>query len=162
MIVIHTHALYKRIGYVIIHRPHFSSREGINSRCRRFHLLLFTCSAQPVAAMTVAVSAGRWRSIDRNRGSNRPFSTARCFIQHQLARESVFAIVVGCFSRVRQFLGRTETQTREMKFFQSIRTLWDISRDDRARITTCSLITATDRLKNYSIDIEHIFQIHQQ
>ena len=27
------HTLYKRIGYVIISRPHFSSREGIN--CRR-------------------------------------------------------------------------------------------------------------------------------
>ena len=34
-----------------------------------------------------------------------------------------------------------------------IRTVSDISRDDRARIVTCSLLTPTDRLKeNYSID----------
>ena len=33
------HALYKRKGYVIIPKPHFSSREGIISRCRYFDLL---------------------------------------------------------------------------------------------------------------------------
>ena len=43
-----------------------------------------------------------------------------------------------------------------------MRTVSDISRDDRERIATCSLLTATDRLKkNYSIanemgkDIRH-------
>ena len=40
----------------------------------------------------------------------------------------------------------------ERKARQSIWTVWDISRDDRARIATCSLGTATDRFKeNYSI-----------
>ena len=37
--VIITH--YKRMGYVIIHKPNCSGREGINSRCRRFDLLPF-------------------------------------------------------------------------------------------------------------------------
>ena len=38
--------------------------------------------------------------------------------------------------------------------FQSIRTVRDISRDDRARIATSRLLTSTDRLnENYSIDL---------
>ena len=51
-------------------------------------------------------------------------------------------------------LGRIEMQTRDRKYCQTIRTVRDISRDDRARIATCSLRTQTDRLKeNYSIDV---------
>ena len=51
-------------------------------------------------------------------------------------------------------LGRTETRTRDRIYSQTMRTVRDISRDDRARITTCSLRTLTDRLKeNYSIDV---------
>ena len=41
-------------------------------------------------------------------------------------------------------LGRTETQTRDRMYCQTIRTVRDISRDDRARIATCSLRTPTD------------------
>ena len=52
-----------------------------------------------------------------------------------------------------KLLDRTQTRTSERKCFQSIRTVWDISRYDRARIATCSLLTATVRFKkNYSID----------
>ena len=44
-------------------------------------------------------------------------------------------------------------RTRERMYCQTIQTGRDISRDDRARIATCSLRTPTDRLKeNYSID----------
>ena len=50
----------------------------------------------------------------------------------------------GCFSRIKN-LGRTETRIRDRMYFQSIRTVWYISWDDRARIATCSLLTATDR-----------------
>ena len=55
-------------------------------------------------------------------------------------------------------LGRTETRTRDRIYCQTMRTVRDISRDDRARIATCSLRTPTDRqtdrLKvNYSIDV---------
>ena len=77
---------------------HFSSREGI--RLRRFYVLLLAILAQSVAAMIVAVPAGRWRSFDRDRGY-RPFWTVRRFIQQTLARESVFAIVVVCFSGIK-------------------------------------------------------------
>ena len=54
-------------------------------------------------------------------------------------------------------LGRTELRTRDRIYCQTMRTVRDISRDDRARIATCSLRTQndrqTDRLKvNYSID----------
>ena len=41
---------YKRIGPVIIPKPHYSSREGINSHCRCFGWLIFAVFAQSVAA----------------------------------------------------------------------------------------------------------------
>ena len=57
-------------------------------------------------------------------------------------------------------LGRIETRTRDRIYCQTIRTVRYISRDDRARIATCSLRTLTDRLKeNYSID--DMFQYSQ-
>ena len=54
-------------------------------------------------------------------------------------------------------LGRTETRTRDRIYCQTMRTVRDISRDDRARIATCSLRTLTDDgLKaNYSIDYHY-------
>ena len=81
----------------------------------------------------------------------------RWFIQvNNRAGDSEFAIVFGCFSRIKKLLGRTETRTRDRICFQSIRTVWDISQDNRARIATLSLQNCdrqTDRLKeNYSID----------
>ena len=57
------------------------------------------------------------------------------------------------FLAYNKMLGRTDTRTRESMYCQTIRTVRDISRDDRARIATCSLRTPTVRLKeNYSID----------
>ena len=55
-------------------------------------------------------------------------------------------------------LGRTGTRTGERMYCQTIRTVIDIFRDDRARIANCRLRTPTDRhtdrLKdNYSIDV---------
>ena len=59
-------------------------------------------------------------------------------------------IVYGCFSRINNFLGRTETRTHDrmtsLLYCQTIRTVRDISQDDQARIATCSLRTPTDRL----------------
>ena len=53
-------------------------------------------------------------------------------------------------------LGRTETRTRDRIYCQTMRTVREISRDDRARIATCRLRTHTDRLKaNCSIDYCH-------
>ena len=60
---------------------------------------------------------------------------------------------LGSFFAYKKILGRTETRTRERKYLGRIRSVWDISRGDRARIATCSLRTFTDRFKaNYSID----------
>ena len=53
----------------------------------------------------------------------------------------------------KKLLGRTETRTLDRMYLGSIRSVRYISRDDRARIATCSLRTPTDRLmENYSID----------
>ena len=52
-------------------------------------------------------------------------------------------------------LGRTETRTRDRICFQTIRSVRDISRDDRARIATCLVILIDQNLftffKFYSI-----------
>ena len=61
--------------------------------------------------------------------------------------DAVFAIVLEVFA-YKKMLGRIETRTCDR--INTIRTVRDISRGDRARIATCSL---TDRFKeNYSID----------
>ena len=66
--------------------------------------------------------------------------------------DAVFAIVLDVF-RVKKKLGRIETRTRDRIYCQTIRTVRDISRDDRARIATCRLRTPTYSLQeNYSID----------
>ena len=58
--------------------------------------------------------------------------------------------LVWVFFAYEKMLGRTETQTRERMYCESIRTVRDISRDDRARVVTCSLLTQTDIFKeNY-------------
>ena len=77
-------------------------------------------------------------------------------------QDSVFAKVFGCFSSIEKLLSRADTQTHERKHLQSIRAVRDISRDNRARIATCSLQTATDRFKEkYSIDYRTIKRAHK-
>ena len=49
------------------------------------------------------------------------------------------------FLAYKKILGQTETRTRDRMFCQTIRTVRDISRDDRAIIATCSSRTPTDR-----------------
>ena len=62
----------------------------------------------------------------------------------------------GSFLRIKKLLGRTETRTRDRMYLGRIRSVRYISRDDRARIATCSLRTPTDRLmENYSIDVHY-------
>ena len=91
--------------------------------------------------------ACRTRSIDHQRVQR----YTPLFIQQTIERRPAFAKVYVCFSRIKKMLGRIETRTRDRIYCQTIRTVRDISRDDRARIATCSLRTLTDRLKeNYS------------
>ena len=63
------------------------------------------------------------------------------------------------FFAYKKLLGQTETRTHDRMYCQTIRTVSDISRDDQARIVTCSLLTPTDRQpdrlkENYSVDIK--------
>ena len=74
--------------------------------------------------------------------------------------DSVLTIGLGFFSRIKQILGRTETRTRDRIYCQTIRSVRDIYRDDRAIIATCTLRTPTDRNKeNYSIDAQEMIVI---
>ena len=57
--------------------------------------------------------------------------------------DAVFAIVL-MFFVYKKMLGRIETRTRDMIYCQTIRTVRDISREDRARIAICSLRTPTE------------------
>ena len=67
--------------------------------------------------------------------------------------DAVFSIVLNIFA-YEKMLGQTETRTRDRMYLGRIRSVRDISQDDRARIATCSLRTPTDKLmENYSIDI---------
>ena len=68
----------------------------------------------------------------------------RCFIQINTREGDPVSRGSVCFSRIQKMLGRTETRTRERMYCQSIRTVRNMSRDNRARIASCSLITATD------------------
>ena len=67
-------------------------------------------------------------------------------IDHSHGRRSI-RYSFGCFLRIKKMLGRIETRTRDRIYCQMIRTVRDISRDDRARIATCSLRTPTDRMR---------------
>ena len=94
-------------------------------------------------------------SMGRSPNRDGPLRGRQCrslAIKINLALAAVFLRGYGCFC-VYKNLGRTETRTRDRMYCRSIRTVRDISRDDRARIATCSLRTSTDRHKeNYSID----------
>ena len=80
----------------------------------------------------------------------------RRFIRINNARASRHSLYLLMFFAYTKKLGRIETRTRDrILYCQTIRTVRDISRDDRAIIATCSLRTLTDKFKeNYSIDIK--------
>ena len=92
-------------------------------------LLFFAGLAQSVAAMTavgaahgVAVSAGGWRSIDRD-CRYLPFSTGRSLVHLTYTCAGLgFRDSFGCFSR-KKLLGRTETRTRDRMDCHSIQTV---------------------------------------
>ena len=91
--------------------------------------------------VVVAGSTGRWRSTG---------TAITCVIISYLdtgAGDSVSALVFGVCFAYKEIVKPTEMRTRERKGRQSIRTVRDISRDERERIATCSLRTATHRFK---------------
>ena len=70
-----------------------------------------------------------------------------------------------CFwvSPTKNVLGRTDMRTHEWSDRQLTRTVWDISRDDRARIATCCLRTPTDIFnENYSVDETGLALCHRR
>ena len=94
-----------------------------------FRMSLFDGLWRPIMA-ELTPPFRRWRDNGRSLlHSNKP-----------CAGDSVFVIFLGVFRVYIFFLGRIETRTRDRLCFQSIWTVWDISRDDRARIATCSLL----------------------
>ena len=122
-VVIITH--YKRMGYVIIHKPNCSGHECTNSRCRRFDLLLFRrfgsiCRRydRSYRRSGCRCSVCRWRPTVMHLP---PFFVAgRWSIEiNTRAGDTVSAR----FLRIKQLLGRTETRTRERKCCQSIQTV---------------------------------------
>ena len=67
----------------------------------------------------------------------------------------------GSYSCIKKLLSQTETRTRDRMYLGRIRSVRDISREDRARIATCSLRTPTDRLmENYCIDKANMLRQH--
>ena len=107
-------------------------------RHRPPHRLSLFGGAQPtVTARSACDNAGHW-----------PFKST-----HELVTRFTRGFV--SFPRIKKLLARTETRTRDRMYCQTIRIVRDISRDDRARIATCSLRTLTNRQtkENYSIDI---------
>ena len=60
-----SHTRYKRIGYVIIPKPNFSHREGINSRRRRFDGSLAINCDQSYRRLGY-----RWRSTEHSRSDS--------------------------------------------------------------------------------------------
>ena len=110
-----------------------------------YRLSLFGGAQLTVTARSACDNAGRW-----------PFKST-----HELATRFIRGF--GSFSSIKKLLGRTEMRTRDRMYCQTIRIVRYISRDDRARIATCSLRTLTDRLKeNYSIDYTQIVMANCQ
>ena len=115
-VVIITH--YNFMGYVIIPKPTCSSREGINSHCRHFELLIFRrfgsicrrydCRSY-VAVHVVAFSTCRWRStIYPCRSDCRRFDGDQ--LNTRFLRSFFFF-----FPPIQNLLGRTEIGMHERK-----------------------------------------------
>ena len=122
----------------------FSSREGINSRCRRFdRSCRRSCcrrSDGPLRSTVTTLCCRRsvnccssWSvAMNHDRSYRRHWFYS---IDHSRGRRGI-RYSFGCFSRMKKMLGRIETRTRDRIYCQTIRAVRDISRDDRARIAT--------------------------
>ena len=92
-------------------------------------------------------------------GHGRPItsesSVTPLFIQQPYARESAFAIVYGCFSRIKKMLCRTDMRTRDRMYCQTIRSVCHLPRrsSKNCDLQSANVDGQTDRFKaNYSID----------
>ena len=77
----------------MIPKPHVSSHEGINSRCRRFYLLFSPCWLNLTLLTTLTVRV----LILHGRSNTSESGVKPLFIQQILAGEWLFVIVYKCF-----------------------------------------------------------------
>ena len=76
----------------------------MNSRCRRFDVLLFAVLTQSVAAM-IAVVGAHVVACDRSTVAGLTPLFGQWLAFHStdnIARDSILAIIFGCFSRIKQ------------------------------------------------------------
>ena len=117
-----------------------------NNKCEKY---IVPCTPHSAIARRVSATPPSWVG---SAVSNSVVYLAAERIQ-RLEINNMRASLVWFFFAYKQILGRTETRIRDRMYLGRIRSVWDISRGDRARIATCSLRTPTDRLKaNYSVD----------
>ena len=97
------------MDYVIIPKPNFSRREGINSRCRRFDLLLFHLFGSICYRNNC-----RCHHSDGSLAINRDGSYwRRWLIQLNTRAATWFRNSFWVFSLIKNLLVRNEMQTRE-------------------------------------------------
>ena len=121
--------LYKRIGYAIIPKPHFSSHDCINFRCRCFDVLLFAVLAQSVAAIIAAVAAQVVAAHVVADDRSTVTGVTPLFDGRSLVHSTYSCARLGLrdrfwmFFAYKKILGRSETRIRDRICCQSIRTV---------------------------------------
>ena len=133
------------LGQILLSYTANTSRTHVCARTRA-HACASTHTHTHTAVATVQVSAIRWRPTVTVRSASIHSRWQGHSNKH--TRWPADFQKFGMFLAYKKLLCRTETITRDRMYFQKIRTVRDISRDDRARIATCRLRTPTDR--NYS------------
>ena len=130
------------IFYRILQTHHARARAHTHARTRvRTHVHTHPPPPSPSAAQAIAI---RWRPTNSD-GSLRLRQFRSLAIQiNTRTGDPIQPRFWKYFAYKKKLLGRTETRTRDRIFCQTMRTVRDISRDDRARIATCSLRTLTD------------------
>ena len=97
--------------------------DGRTSSKLSFFLSLSVAVSKPQVAILTRSSREMSQTVRIEFASQLGLYIFRFFIQQKHARDSVFAIVFGCFSRIKIFLGRTETGTRYEQFDTSPETI---------------------------------------
>ena len=127
-------------------RMHTRTRAYTHARTRvRTHAHTHVHTHTAVVAITVRRTGYRYSVWPNRDGPLRLRQYRSLAIQITTRTGDPITPIFLMFSHIKTLLGRTETRTRDRMYFQTIRTVRDVSRDDRARIATCSLRMLTDR-----------------
>ena len=133
------------LGQILLSYIANTSRTHARTHART-HSPTHRCRLQVVAVRLVG-GAQPWQNYVPFRLFHWRSMAGRCFIQIKSRGRLSIRDSFGCFSHIKKIRGRTETPTRDRMDCHLIRTVWDISLDDWARIGTCSLLASTDRFK---------------